>query len=406
MVFSIFRKKDPHTDAETGDLGPDSMDSDHDSGLGEANPPSTISPLYGSGDMGIEVSGSNDTLTQAEEQAAMSYASGAATDAIEVLTADLPNVRGQHRLETWLMLFELYQQTNNRSAFDNLGLDFVVEFEKTPPIWFERGQKAPAPGKGKSAATGSGNQCAFGAKLLAETISKELLPFNAKVKHGGAMRVDFGRVTAIDNMAAAELLAAWQMARKPGSMPQVLGAQTFIPLLQSKIEAGRSEPSEVPFWMLLTELYQALGQQDNFETLAVDYAVTFEVSPPSWDPRLAPKEAAPSPAVVAEPEANVAAAEPNADGLLVLPGSLTSQNTDGLALLREFAQEHPGHEMTLDFLWVDRVDFDSAGQLLNLFMGLMQQGNTVSMIRVNELVLAMLRIMGITEMASAERRRY
>ena len=50
---------------------------------------------------------------------------------------------------------------------------------------------------------------------------------------------------------------------------------------------------DVAVWLLLLDLYQMLGLQNEFEEAAVDYAVTYEVSPPSWEtppPRPKPLE--------------------------------------------------------------------------------------------------------------------
>ena len=44
--------------------------------------------------------------------------------------------------------------------------------------------------------------------------------------------------------------------------------------------------------LLLLELLQRLGTQEEFEEWPVDYAVTFELSPPSWEVQPAAKLAA------------------------------------------------------------------------------------------------------------------
>jgi hypothetical protein len=36
-------------------------------------------------------------------------------------------------------------------------------------------------------------------------------------------------------------------------------------------------------WLLLLELHQQAFHQEAFEEAAVNYAITFEVSPPSWE---------------------------------------------------------------------------------------------------------------------------
>jgi anti-anti-sigma regulatory factor len=150
--------------------------------------------------------------------------------------------------------------------------------------------------------------------------------------------------------------------------------------------------------MLLTEVYQALGQQEEFENLAIDYAVTYEVSPPSWDARFAPKTAIRE---VEKPQETPASA--SGEGLQV-SGSLVAQNGAALDEVREYIKSGTGHCL-LDFSRVDRLDFESAGQLLNIAMVVLQDGKTLVIRQCNELVLAMLRIMSITDMAQIERRK-
>ena len=103
MVFSFFRKKD--TDVEDGPKAA------HPSAVaGE------VSAFGHDSGAGIEVGGSDSNLSPAEEQAVVLYANGETADAVLALQAELPEIRGLRRLESWLLLFELYQQQNDRAA--------------------------------------------------------------------------------------------------------------------------------------------------------------------------------------------------------------------------------------------------------------------------------------------------
>lgn len=350
---------------------------------------------HGDGLAGIEVTVGDSHLSPAEEQVAIMHANQETAESIPVMCEELAHVKGKQRLEAWLMLFELYQQTGDRAAYDALGLEFVVEFEKTPPIWRKR-EKMTA-----KAAPVAGNHCQFGTKLTAGNLDKELAKFRQAVTQIDTLRVDFSKVKEIDFAAAAEILSIWQMAKKVPAQRLVLGGANIVKLLSSQIETGRNVPVEAPFWLLLIELHQAMGQLEEFENLAIEYAITFEVSPPSWDPRFASKPA--EKAAVAEEEAKSAQANPLRDGLQLV-GEITSQHAEGLNAIREYAKS-AGHEVLLDFGLVDRVDFECTGQFLNLFMEIMQQGKTIRIVQVNELVLAMLRLMSVTEFVTAERRK-
>ncbi|NRR30842.1 hypothetical protein HSX11_11695 [Oxalobacteraceae bacterium] len=53
-------------------------------------------------------------------------------------------------------------------------------------------------------------------------------------------------------------------------------------------------PKDPTVWWMLFDLYQVTGQQDRFDNLAIDYASTFETSPPSWAAPAAQETAAPA----------------------------------------------------------------------------------------------------------------
>ncbi|MBB3121886.1 hypothetical protein [Pseudoduganella violacea] len=59
--------------------------------------------------------------------------------------------------------------------------------------------------------------------------------------------------------------------------------------------AARDQRDRTVWWMLF-DLYQILGRQDAFDSLSIDYASTFETSPPPWNPPAAPDSAVPPPA--------------------------------------------------------------------------------------------------------------
>ena len=45
----------------------------------------------------------------------------------------------------------------------------------------------------------------------------------------------------------------------------------------------RATEDQRPFWLLLFEIYVLQGKDTEFEELGMEYAVAFEISPPSWE---------------------------------------------------------------------------------------------------------------------------
>ena len=77
----------------------------------------------------------------------------------------------------------------------------------------------------------------------------------------------------------------------------------------------KSAEEQRPYWALLFEVYILQGRMEEFEELGLEYAVAFEISPPSWEvyrTRLCGREsrrracAAPAPAARRRGEAGYA----------------------------------------------------------------------------------------------------
>ena len=386
MAFSFFRKKETEAEARPAMPGaPAAVES----------PPSK--PVFADeghqATAGIEVVNGGDVLTPAEEQAAILHANGASEEALAVLRPELERIRGQHQQQTWLMLFELQQQLGKQADYEALGLEYVLEFEKTPPPWqVARAHFAKQPPAANSL-------CTFGRNLNATSVSTGLSCLQQAAGKDREIRLDFSRVEEIDALAAAEILAAWHMVRKHTPRFRIYGGSTFARLLAGKIETGRRLPAEAPFWLLLMDVFQASGLQEEFENLAVEYAITYEVSPPSWDANLVPL-----------PDDGETLSRENSP-LTPLPtegfspqGDITGEDPASLAQIRDHALHSTG-PLVLDFNHVNRLDFESAGQLLNLFMQVLQAGRSIRLTAVNELVFALLQLMGITELTTIERRK-
>ena len=233
-----------------------------------------------------------------------------------------------------------------------------------------------------------------------DSINKEIQQFIKIRDKNPSLRIDFSKVQKIDTLGAAELVSALHRRNKQQGQIQLLGSQNLIKLLSQEIEVGRRAPAEAPYWLLLIEIHQALGLQEEFENLAVDYAITYEVSPPSWDVDHTAKTSAQIASDEAKAQAEIKkAAEEEAQ----LVGNITAEQPQLLSQISALIGN--ASQYTLDFSRIDRIDFESAGQLLNLAMVWLQQGKQIRISNTNELVLGLLRVMGIAEMLQVERRK-
>jgi anti-anti-sigma regulatory factor len=156
--------------------------------------------------------------------------------------------------------------------------------------------------------------------------------------------------------------------------------------------------------MLLLEIYRILGRQAAFEETSIDYCVTFEVSPPSWEPA--------SPKYLLEDQAPAAAATEAVPSLdepalgpdhIALSGELVGKVEAELQRLTAFANDHA--HIVIDCSRLDRVDFTAAGLLLNWSVGMRGARKQIEFVQVGYLVAALFVVMGLHEVVPIERRK-
>ncbi len=322
------------------------------------------------GGTGIVVEETSGAPESPVDEAAILYASGQ-TAATEQL---LRSVLAQGDRRAWHMLFDLFRVRNQEKEFEQLALDYAMRFETSPPVWQSL---APAPAAKPQTRTESLELPG----LLDKSAAAALRDGIAAVPKAAVVRVNFSHIEMIDEAGAetcAEILAA---ARKAKRKFQVSGVDRLIALLQ---DLTRATHSRAGHWLLLLELHQTLGQQELFEDLAVDYAVRFEVSPPSWT------------AVQAAEVVQTAPAAP-ADDALRLSGEITPANDSALRQVGGYAATHS--EVIVDLSEVTRVDYGSVSQFISVLMQCLGSGKSITLRGHNALIHELFRVMGIDQLA-------
>jgi anti-anti-sigma regulatory factor len=200
------------------------------------------------------------------------------------------------------------------------------------------------------------------------------------------------KVRKIDPEGCACFLEFLSYAGKNKRRVDLRGGDALIALAQDGVEAGKKETPAAgkECWRLLLELFQQQGRQDVFEELAIDYAVTFEESPPSWE---AGRVMAPGPDTQESQEAveNDAAD----DDAYVLSGEVRSAR---FADLPAFAQARDA--LLIDCAKLTRIDFVSAGALLNALTSVRGSGKQIVFRHPNRMVAELFRVVGLTGVAT------
>jgi ABC-type transporter Mla MlaB component len=331
--------------------------------------------------VGFEVAQANPGLCAVLENAALLYASGQSAPARTLLergVASDHDARGSPL--AWLALFDMMQRAGDRAGFDQLALQYVVQFERSAPSW----EESDRPHVTKS----HGGYVAISGRLTGASAA-QVDGLRRAIERGAThARVDLAQVSGFDDEGARLLAQALAGARKR-ACPLTLQRPEKLRLALSAALKQGAEAGEGA-WALALELLQWLHDRDMFENLAVDYAVAFEVSPPSYEP--APLPPPPPDAAATTPEA---VPDTTQDGeALAWTGVMAGSALPHFTALLEYAQGRA--VVPIDMSGVERVDFVCAGALLNAINRIEAQRKAVQLLGVSPIVRALLLLIGIS----------
>jgi len=320
--------------------------------------------------MAIDVDHDLDPVQADVEQVAVLFANGQDAAVKSLLDVFVRTHQGKDVRRFWAMYFDFLQLTGDRSTFDLMGLMFAENCETSPPAW--------APEKVLSVVVPQETAVFELQGVLTADASAVLAPVLATVQRKVPVQLLCARLLGCDDGFAGQLLALIQRARTFSVPLSLEGSERLLSNLRSRMAVG--DARELSTWRLGFELLQLRGEQADFEELAVDFAVTFEQSPPSWVAEAVPD---------AKPQAPALAKD-----ACYLSGEIRSCKFDELKAVFE------KHRLpVLDFSGVRRMDFFSAGQLANR-LGIFKHGGREIVIRSpNHLVAELMGVVGINKYA-------
>jgi anti-anti-sigma regulatory factor len=334
----------------------------------------------------IEVEESDHEVPPAIEEAAVLYANGQAAEAHARLKKALEGEDlGAWKLQVWLMMFDVLQQLGRKQEFEERALDFVVKLERSPPVWTDA---PPAPKQNPSLRTGGAASVSLTGALGAQSAGA-LEQLRKASDRQPKLRLDFGKLQGIEPAGCKLLHATLKYFKTAKKDVWLTGEATLLKLLRDGAKAG-DKSVDASVWLLLLDLYQMLGLQNEFEEAAVDYAVTYEVSPPSWE--------APPPRPKGEPMAeSQPVATLVADEAFHVSGEVAGQSDQLFTDLGAYAAA--ANPVVLDFGTARRVDFVNAGRLLNALEKLKAEGKQLVIRGAGEMIIALFAVMGIPKVA-------
>ena len=338
----------------------------------------------------IEVAQTNPGLCEVLENAALLFASGQARAARPVLEQGIQtDPEARQSALAWLALFDLLQRENDRAAFDQLAMNYVLQFESSAPSWDARARP-------QDEDKGHGGYIAITGRLSSGNGAQLDGLRRALEKCVPRARIDLASVTGFDDEGARMLAHELARARRQRMDLVIQRPEKLVEALESAVAKGREGGEGA--WLLSLELKQWHHDQAGFDDRAVEYAVAFELSPPSWEPPpRAPKGSANGGLA---PDAASAASGNGAPGTVadgetvVWEGAIVGAAPMQLAQLDPFAAQRD--VVTIEMSAVDRIDFVCAGALLNSILRVEGQHKVVQIVGATPIVRALLLLIGVS----------
>jgi ABC-type transporter Mla MlaB component len=324
---------------------------------------------------------------------------------------------GPDSAETWLTLFDLYRATGQQERFDVAAMDYANQFQRSAPQWFSMPDmvnqlaEAQPPSATLQAAHWSCPPL-LGLKsvgVLGDVLARTAPPW----------RMDWTRLNMIEPAVLPVLEKYFhEWAKRPVELRLTAGDHLDQLLAAATPSGDRSVATD--WWHARMALLRVMARMDDFEMAALNYCVTYEVSPPSWeDPRCTCKSMNPGgeerdeqTTIVSSLGGLSTAADSmgltdfRATGLdsvmqppvtVELSGSIAGDVSVTLAKLdQKFAQ---ADILSISCAKLVRVDFAAAGALLNWVSAQHSQGRQVQFGGVHRLIAGFFNVIGISELA-------
>jgi len=318
--------------------------------------------------------------------------------------------RAQHA-ETWLVLFDLYRATGQQLKFEGLALEYAQRFGWSAPQWYSLPKLvAESAQQDKPREQRTAGDIGW--------ICPELLDVDAVARLRSVTLqlplpwvFDWSALKAVEPEAAAQLSELFrQWANEPLDM-RWLSGERFLLALQDAAPTGARD-ADPAYWVLRLDALRLANRPDQFDEAAIDYCVTYEVSPPSWErarcqvriggsglstqspPLSQVGEVATTflESSIDEHSGAVTMASVELSGQLVGDISATLKQLD--------AQLDVAPLVTVSCAKLIRVDFIAAGGLLNWVLAKRGESRSVTFADAHRLVALFFGAMGINEHAS------
>ena len=347
--------------------------------------------------------------------------------------------------ETWLVLFDFYRALDLQQKFDNLAVSYAQQFGVSAPQWYSLPQRVANRIESEAGSTKTApepnNPARPSLSEASPTSDEEAGPITegrewdlpqpgwiapsaldpdalaqlrvALLQLPRPWRIDWQAVNHITPEAAHQLSQVLQQwAREPMDLIWV-GGHHLLALLEDITPTG-SRDADPAHWMLRLDLLRMLNQPVMFDEVAIDYCVTYEKSPPSWEAtRCTVREQQDAVSAPTAPMSHVSEVTTSfvesqlhqeISYVQVAALNLSGQLVGDIGATLQRLDDQLGASVSLevDCSHLLRVDFIAAGDLLNWVLARRTEQRHVCFVNPHRLVALFFGAMGINEHATVK----
>ncbi len=322
--------------------------------------------------------------------------------------------RAQHA-ETWLVLFDLYRAIGQAPKFEALANEYAQQFGWSAPQWFSLPKLV-------AEAAAAEELRPAPARIPGEVgwVCPEVLDTDAVARlHSQTLQMplpwvlDWSALRIVDPEAAAKLSELFRRWANEVVDMRWLGGEHFLAVLADASPTGVRDADPV-YWIARLDALRLANRPDQFDEAAIDYCVTYEVSPPSWERAQCKVRVSNGGMSTQSPPLSVVSdvstsflestIDESASGVQVASVELSGQLVGDIDATLKKLQGELGRATIVNVTCAKliRVDFIAAGDLLNWVLARRGENRTVGFVDAHRLVALFFGAMGITEHAKVK----
>ena len=315
--------------------------------------------------------------------------------------------------ETWLVLFDLYRAIGQQHKFESLALDYAQQFGWSAPQWFSLPKLvADAANADRPKRPRLEGQIGWVCPeyLDADAVAK-LTSLSLQMPLPWVF--DWAALKGIDAEACGRLSELFRHWIPQDLDMRWLGGERLFQVLQDSAPTGVRDVDPA-YWQVRLDALRMAYRPDQFDEAAIDYCVTYEVSPPSWEKARCEvrisgsgvSTTSPPLSVVSDVSTSFMESNLSDDAAAVQVGSveLSGQLVGDISptLTKMTAELGTTTIVNVSCSRLIRVDFIAAGDLLNWVLARRSENRAVNFVEAHRMVALFFGAMGINEHAKVK----